>query len=255
MELQSEDRGVNLGPVEGFARLLKASTAPYSMFCDCDDVWLPGKIERTLSCMTQLQRQFPLDIPLLVHTDLRVVNASLATIADSFSRYQGLHPRQGCSLNRLLVQNNVTGCTLAMNKSLRDLALPFPAEAIMHDWWLALVAAAFGHIGFVPEPTILYRQHGRNMLGATEWNARHVVRKALTFYDTREFRRLLCLTVSQAGRFLERYEDKLDPAQRRAVSAYVSLPEAGGFARRVRILRYGFFKQGLIRNVRWLLQV
>jgi len=254
MDLQTDDRRVNLGPVEGFARLLMVSTAPYSMFCDCDDVWLPEKVDRTLSCMTRLEKCFSPDTPLLVHTELRVVNASLATIADSFFRHQGLHPRPGRSLNRLLVQNHVTGCTVAINKPLRDLSLPIPTEAIMHDWWLALVAAAFGHIAFVSEPTILYRQHGQNTLGAREWNARYVLRKMLTFYDTRDFQRSLDTTVAQAGKFLERYENRLDRTQQRVVRAYTSLPEAGWFARRIRILRCGLLKHGLIRNIRWLLQ-
>ena len=39
-------------------------------------------------------------------------------------------------------------------------------NTIMHDWWAALVAAQFGKTAFIDEPTILYRQHGDNSLGA-----------------------------------------------------------------------------------------
>jgi len=69
-------------------------------------------------------------------------------------------------LNRLIVQNSVTGCALMVNRALLDRANPIPLEAVMHDWWLALVACAFGHIAIVSEPTMLYRQHDKNQLGA-----------------------------------------------------------------------------------------
>jgi hypothetical protein len=47
-----------------------------------------------------------------------------------------------------------------------ELALPIPNQALMHDWWLALVASSFGKIGFYNAPTVYYRQHNLNVLGA-----------------------------------------------------------------------------------------
>ncbi len=63
----------------------------------------------------------------------------------------------------------MTGCTATMNRALRDKALPIPNNVMMHDWWLALVATAFGQIGSVPQSTMLYRQHGMNDTGAKSW--------------------------------------------------------------------------------------
>jgi len=253
MKVLVEDRARNLGIVEGFSRLLQAGAAPYSMLCDCDDVWLPHKVEQTLAYMKQLERRRSPETPLLVHTDLRVTDSSLATVSDSFLRHQNLDPRRGRSLNRLLVQNCITGCTVMINKPLRELSLPIPPEAAMHDWWLALVAAAFGTIGFAPEPTILYRQHKENAIGAREWNAPYVLQKLRRFRDdTQDLRRSLETTARQAEALLARYQDKLDRDQRRILSAYISLPRAGWFSRRARILRYRLFKHGLIRNVSWV---
>lgn len=37
----------------------------------------------------------------------------------------------------------------------------------MHDWFLALTAAAFGHVVCLPRPLVDYRQHGNNEMGAS----------------------------------------------------------------------------------------
>jgi hypothetical protein len=65
-----------------------------------------------------------------------------------------------------LVQNFVTGCSCLVNRALLEIALPIPQECVMYDWWLALCAAAGGRLGFEPEPTVLYRQHAGNVVGA-----------------------------------------------------------------------------------------
>jgi hypothetical protein len=62
----------------------------------------------------------------------------------------------------LLVQNYVTGCAMAVNRPLLEVALPIPDAAMMHDWWLALCAASWGSIEFVPGATVSYRRHGAN---------------------------------------------------------------------------------------------
>jgi hypothetical protein len=55
---------------------------------------------------------------------------------------------------------------MLVNRKLLDVALPLPEEALMHDWWLALCAAVFGHIGYIEKPLVKYRQHGKNEVGA-----------------------------------------------------------------------------------------
>ncbi|MBE2899210.1 hypothetical protein HPC37_10665 [Pasteurellaceae bacterium 20609_3] len=35
----------------------------------------------------------------------------------------------------------------------------------MHDWWIALLAKYYGEAIFIPEPTLLYRQHANNQIG------------------------------------------------------------------------------------------
>ena len=39
----------------------------------------------------------------------------------------------------------------------------------MHDWWLALVASAFGKISYIESALVLYRQHDNNAVGAKQY--------------------------------------------------------------------------------------
>ena len=164
------DGGQRLGASGNFARLLKHADADYVMFCDQDDVWLPSRIEKPLERMRNLEDSLGRDTPILVHTDLAVVDEDLRPLGPSFWRYGRIDPRGGDYLGRLLVRNVVTGCAATINRALVRLASPIPPTAMMHDWWLALVAAGCGRLEYLPEATILYRQHSGNAIGARAWN-------------------------------------------------------------------------------------
>lgn len=238
--------GRRLGACGNFALLMAEADSDYLMFCDQDDIWLPEKVERTLAAMRGVERQYGAGTPLLVHTDLRVVDERLQPVADSLWRFQHSDPLRGGALNRLLVQNCATGCTVMINSSLRDLALPLPAEAVMHDWWLALVAAAFGAIGQVAETTMQYRQHRNNDTGARQWSADYAGRQLTRL---REQRAVMTRLQRQGAAFLERYRDRLSPAQREMLSVYSRLDSFNGMQRRWYLLRYRFFYTGLLRNL------
>lgn len=162
----ADDRA-QLGACQGFARLLQHASADYLMFCDQDDIWLPTKIELSLKEIMRLEAAHP-GTPILVYTDLSVVDEKLNEIAESFWQYQGIDPNDN-SLNSLILGNVATGCTIIFNRRLKELAEPLPAEAIMHDWWFALVGSAHGKLSFLSDRTVLYRQHGNNDVGAREY--------------------------------------------------------------------------------------
>lgn len=237
----------NLGTTGNFNQILQYSNTEYVMLADQDDVWLPTKVEHTLSVMQSLSKKFGSDMPLLVHTDLRVINAQGDVLAPSFWEYQNLEPNFSKLLNRLLVQNVVTGCTVMINRALLERALPIPAEAIMHDWWLGLVAAAFGKVGYIEEATILYRQHGANDIGAKHWGLPYILRKLRE--GVVGLRTSIQKTQVQARVFMNRFQEDLDPMLFDQVSKYVELGQMGYIQRRLVAIKYGYFKVGLIRNV------
>lgn len=167
------DADRNLGACQNFARLLSKSTAEYFMFCDQDDVWLPEKIERQRAFIKQAEQSHHPGTPILVHSDLVVVDEGLKTQSSSFWHHQGLAwPSIETPWKMICIQNIVTGCALIGNRALRTCALPIPTTAIMHDWWLALLAASVGVIYHDSRPLVLYRQHNQNTIGAQEWGFR-----------------------------------------------------------------------------------
>ncbi len=150
-----------------FYELLKISKAQYITFSDQDDVWLKCKLEILYNKCLLLEKENSDITPVLVHSDLKVVDSDLNKISDSFFKSQIMKPERD-SIRQLLVQNIVTGCTVLMNRQLKDLIMPFHKDMVMHDWWIALIAGISGVIGFIPEPLILYRQHGGNSVGASK---------------------------------------------------------------------------------------
>lgn len=219
--------------------------ADYIMFCDQDDVWHPDKVRKTLRLMEQMETD-P-ERPVLVHTDLRVVDGQLNEMDPSFQHYSGLDGHR-LALNQLLVQNVVTGCTVMINRSLAQLACrPEAAEAmLMHDWWLALLAAAMGKAAFLDEATIDYRQHGGNVVGAKDPRSLSYVMQKL---KGDAVRRSLHDTARQAGTFLACYERELSPEQRSLLADYASAPRRGKLARLTLYRRRGLWKYGLSRCV------
>ncbi len=244
-----------LGPDGNFSYLVEHVESDYFMFCDQDDVWLPWKVERSLQCMWALEDQNGATIPLLVHTDVRVVDAELHELDASAWKYGYHRPEFSQQLNRLLLQNMVFGCSILMNSALKELAAPVPAGVVQYDWWLALVSVCFGKVGYLSEPTLLYRQHEGNTVGANRWGAEYIVHKALRFFDREALMRSLAASRNQAVLLLERYADRLGPGQRQTIEAFATLGEQGFLAKRKTLLTYGFLKTGLIRNIGFFLRI
>lgn len=165
-----------LGPKKSFEYLLQQSEADYILFCDQDDVWLPGKIEKTLTKMQKLEYHYP-GAPALVFTDLTVVDKMLREIHSSFWEYMKTDPANILNIYRLLVNNPVVGCTVMINKKVKELVLPFPEEAVMHDWWVALKISQKGVADYIDRPTVLYRLHASNNVGAYQADRKYYVRR------------------------------------------------------------------------------
>jgi glycosyltransferase involved in cell wall biosynthesis len=243
----------NCGVAYNFLKLLEYSSAEYIMFCDQDDIWLPNKIELSLNRIKELECKFNIATPILIHTDMQVVDENLNLISGSFWNYQLLSPDIK-SLNRLLIQNHVTGCTMMINKALRDISLPAQNGIIMHDWWIALVAATFGQIDYVNAQTMLYRQHTCNVEGAKKWclisKLKRMVMGAIPFIlNNTDWKICLLKTQQQAENFLKRYRGLINDSQNEILKTYIDLETLSFLSRKITWIKYGYFQYGLLNNL------
>ncbi len=245
-QLIQDDLG-NVGIINNYNILLRHSQAQYLLFCDQDDVWLPNKISHTLKLMLNAERDYVQATPILVHTDLQVVDAQLHVLSESFWRYQNINSKHK-RLNRQVVQNNITGCTVMINRALADLAFPVDSAAIMHDWWLGLVAAAFGVIIDASLGTVLYRQHQQNDTGAKRWSTAYIFKIAFKRYD-------ILPIVAQAHAFFKRYVLSLQPEQQALLQDFSKLPSLSYWSKRRLLVKYGLYKHGWLRNLGFIIDL
>ena len=152
-----------------FFSMLQAINAEYYMFCDQDDIWLPEKIEISVNKMRQKEAETPF-LPIIVFSDLTVVDQSLHVIQDSFMKMSGIYPEHIKTFEEIAALPIVTGCTMLINKRVKEI-VPFwnHTDIQMHDIWLTLCTLKYnGVLCFIDKPLILYRQHGNNTIGAKD---------------------------------------------------------------------------------------
>lgn len=168
-----EDSQKHRGAAKSFMYMLQQVESAYYMFCDQDDVWMDFKVEKTFARMQELEKintvsAIAKNKPLLVATDLEVVDENLQRLKVSFNADLKIdvfkqHP------NLLCVRHIVTGCTMMFNEAAKNASLPMSPLATMHDEWVALcVHFKGGIISMLEEATIRYRQHSSNTLGANQ---------------------------------------------------------------------------------------
>jgi len=152
----------NAGASASFERALGLAKGEFIAFADQDDVFEVQKI----SILIEILKKNPgRDV---VASDLCLIDEAGVIIADSMWKHQRLRTTEGKPFNQLLYMNFVTGCAMMIRRRLLNIAMPFPVDCIVHDWWLAVVccSAHGGGLVLVDQPLTLYRQHGSNSIGA-----------------------------------------------------------------------------------------
>ncbi|CAH1059499.1 glycosyltransferase family 2 protein [Paenibacillus pseudetheri] len=183
----------NSGVIDSFLELIKHSyeDCEYYCFCDQDDIWLPHKIELAVKKLSGIDSS----IPSMYFTATYPTSDMLTTqkVWPSVTRKPGLY--------NALIENIAVGATITFNKAamgiLKD-RIPNASNIIMHDWWLYIVVSSLGTVIYDETPSILYRQHESNVVGADtsfirkfkkKWirfksnkNKRYLYRQALEFH-------------------------------------------------------------------------
>lgn len=244
----SQNRENTTNAKYNFINMMTEHKDDYVMLCDQDDVWLPDKIEKSLAKIRELESQYGKSVPLLVHTDLKVVDKDLNVISPSYVKMSKTDFGKN-ALNNLLTRNVAAGCTQIYNRTLADLLYAAPDFIIIHDWWTTLIASAFGKIQAVRESTILYRQHENNSIGAKKTYSFAHLRYRLT--NHKKWRKTYNDTYKQAESLLNMYRGRLSREQSALLSDYASMPERSAWGKlrvlsRHRAFMYGIRKFGQI---------
>lgn len=228
-----------------FGFLINHTDADYIFFSDQDDVWLPNKIESFMRVFEESDSR----TPLLVHSDLQVVDQNLNTTSDSMFSSQNIYTEP--TLGQLLVSNSVTGCVMAINNSLLGLVKGKNlAETIMHDWYLALVAKCLGEVKFLNTATILYRQHGGNQVGSIARSGRDYfsIQKIIAF--VKKSKCSINETRKQAIHLLAEYGPLLKQDERKFIEEYVRSFSRWAVLKRTKLfLSKQVEKKGTARNL------
>lgn len=209
---------------------------------DQDDVWHPGKLSRAIGALEGAEGP--------------ALYCSRVEIRDEALRPLGLSrlPLRPPSFRHALVQNLVQGNTVVLSPAAAELARSAAGGAqgvVMHDWWLyQLVAGAGGRVIYDPEPSLMYRQHGENVVGANDGAAARLASLGRMFQGQHR-------DWSRANlREMQRLRDRLTPENRRVLDAFAALNGPRPFARLGAMRRGRFYRQGrLSQAALWLAAV
>jgi glycosyltransferase involved in cell wall biosynthesis len=236
-------------PKLNFLCLMQSSTAEYLCFSDQDDVWLPDKVGVSMAAMKKLEEAHGRTSPLLVFTDLRVVDARLQLVHPSFWKRGDLNAKNIHRLARVLSENVVTGCTAMINRQMCELAMQLPDETPMHDRWIGLLAASLGAAAAIPQQTVLYRQHESNAVGSREAE-RSVTQRVgkIRSADNRLRERLK--SEAQVEALLRLHAERLESRAKSLLEAYLRSGRSKSRSTRVGIaLRNGFYRSGFAKSI------
>jgi hypothetical protein len=196
--------------------------------------------------MREEEKRQGVNTPVLLHTDLTVVNESLEVKAGSMFARQRLDSSH-IAVNELAVQNIVTGCTMMLNRALADKLTYIPLSVPVHDWWIALFTACCGSIVFVDKPTLYYRQHSGNMCGAQNMSDMgYVAKRAVQVGRSSQ---MIRYGYKQAAEMAKAYGNELGEDNFALLKGYGELEGKPYFKRLSFVFKHRIFKDGIIRRL------
>ncbi len=191
-------REENVGSTKSFMKLIRlAGKSAFYAFSDQDDVWDEEKLITAVSSIGD----YP--VPAIYSSAARLVDSALQPLGT-------VNCRAKTDLGSAIVKNYVTGCTCVMNHALMELLKAGTPESIpYHDWWANLVALSAGGVSVYDEvPHVSYRQHGHNVVGASE-NPLVKWRRRLERFKSSRYER-----DHMAEELLRLYDDRISPDAR-----------------------------------------
>lgn len=228
---------ISEGPQRGFAdnylsmlENLPEVPGPVAL-ADQDDIWLPDRLDRAMQLLNRVPGRLP------AFTCARRIDWEAATGRMTPSP----RLRRGPSFANALIENVAFGNTIVMNGAAARIAraaAPHARGVYAHDWFLYQLLTGAGALCLAErQPVLLYRQHGRNAIGAPG-GARDWIRRKVGV-----MRGLYALRLGAQLDALERCQHMLLP-ENRAMLRLLSGARRGGVSQRVQKLwQAGLYRQ------------
>ena len=157
-------KGAGTGSTANFISLLgQAPDCDWVALSDQDDVWMSDRLSRGIAALSKLPAKRP----------ALYCSATVMTDDDLLNPRPSRRVPRAPTFQNALLQNIAAGNTILLNKAAARLAQDSAPAALQvpnlaaHDWWLyQLITGAGGQVIYDSTPTLYYRQHGKNQIGA-----------------------------------------------------------------------------------------
>lgn len=194
--------GKNLRAAKSFWDLVNcAPEADYYAFCDQDDVWQEDKLDRAIKMIGNEAS------PVLYASNVLVVDQNLNPIGNMG---QG---EKYTDFPHSLVYSMAPGCTFVFNREALKVLRNFDRSAYIyiHDWLTHQLIAMTGKVIYDSRPSMLYRQHGNNVIGAPKKGVKKYIAKVKRFL----FGEVKCVRSNMAEVILNSYQGEISEQNKR----------------------------------------
>lgn len=214
-------------PAYNFLSLLPISQAPYSIFCDQDDIWLENK----LTILYETIKDFDPLQPVAVYSNSFIYEPEHATIGGLATLAT---PEK---LQDLLFLNaGVQGCAILFNAALKRICMDRPDYVCMHDHLLTLSAITFGRLIYVDKCLMLYRRYEGTVTGYTDKGfvsrLTKFFQKGKTVIHPEHYAAILA--------FYNHYESRMLPEKRKIFQMFFAFKKRTRIANVWAVCKYGF---------------
>ena len=208
----------------------------YYAYADQDDIWYDHKIARAVDALSPCDP----DTPHLygARTTSFQGNGDIMGHSRLFKRPP--------SFANALVQSIAGGNTMVMNKTARDIVIRSNnnPHIAYHDWWTyQIITGAGGTVLYDGEPCMLYRQHGKNIIGYNRSFRGIIVRIIRGFqgdfkgWNDNNIKALLA------------NKNQLTPANQTTLELFIKGRESGLLKRLYYLKRASVYRQTLFENI------
>lgn len=225
--LQSQ---VGLGVNKNFEKAISNCTGDYIAICDQDDIWFPQKIEILLNKIKEIENGKPAVVSSQVcdvdHNGKIIQNQTLKRM-DTWR-----------CVDTILSPPGVTqGCTMMLNKRLKDLLGGFPPfEVCLYDCYIGFLGASVGIKYNISAPLMYYRHHQTNVLARIQGkrNLKQLIKSAVA--DVSHIHIIPPKRFIELGYIYQRHGNLFDDKIKTLYMQVDNLLKSKGIFRKVRII-------------------